>query len=158
VSHLDDRSKRFDAMMIRAILDHCAKLSSEDYPLALPAISGSVFLQSGNLVPRPADLDQITDLSLAWSNDLASVSEADAKAIVTNLHDWSKTAPASRLTILMGRPLESGRAAAGAVSMAEMVERIDAAVDHQVQLNLVALYGRHFTSQNYSSSSSTSVR
>lgn len=138
---LSPENKRFDAMLIRALLTHCASLSPEMAPQAFPLNKVCAFIEADGALAQGV-LGKATDVALAWSSNLSAVTAAQADDIVERLREWSLNPFATRLTIILGRTLNTRIGQSGMVSMAALVTRIDGAVDADVQLQVVSLHGR----------------
>lgn len=139
-SRLSPENKRFDAMFIRALLDHLSNPSDAGDRLARLLHEHAIFLTGTEsaLPPIPATT---TDLNLAWSGSVNEFSEAMATTLAAMIKAWSETPSAAFLTIYLGRPpatkSDAGRIAPGAV-----IDRLVAALASPVSLEVIHAYGR----------------
>ena len=134
---LTAKGKRYDAMVIRATLEHLSK-KNDNGPMARRLRLETLFVAADGATPPLSA--EATDLALGWSNDVTALSPADAAQLVERIRAWSVREPASRFTVYLGRPAASQRQG-DKVPMAEVLNRLAQALDKLVLYEVVHAYG-----------------
>ena len=146
--------KRYDVVMIRALLAHLASRAHTSGVVAAPRRAASLWLDgetTASVIP-----DGVTDLLLAWPAERSWDIPAAAKpaerrmafrqpaadALVAAIAKWSLEPQAARLLVYLARPAATS-APAATISPAALLTRLATAVDAGIVLRLVPLYGRN---------------